>query len=99
MSRRRCSLSGVLRRPDQGPQHEWAGGEEEQGRDEKRHDAPTGVGTRETTGWIAARGAPALPRSTPMMMIAPPAQIQLTRGLMKTRKDADPSPFVPDSTT
>src|ERR1700694_5144740 len=57
------------------------------------------------TGWrrLANSGTgifcPTLPSTTPRMMIAPPAQIQLTSGFTNTRNEADPSPFVPASTT
>src|SRR5260370_42378185 len=99
MWRRRRSCGAVFRCLEQRPEHERAGREQEECRYEQGHDAPTGLGICDVTGTKAVRRAPALPRTTPRMMIAPPTQLQLTSGWTKTRNEAEPSPGVPDSTT
>src|SRR5260370_24526931 len=98
MWRRRRSCGAVFRCLEQRPEHERAGCEQEQRRYEQGHDAPTGLGSCDATGTKAVRRAPAMPRTTPTMMIAPPTHIQLTSGLTNTRNEAEPSPWVPAST-
>lgn len=44
----------------------------------------TGTATLRRTGAVTAVLAPTLPSTTPKMMIAPPAQIQVTSGLTNT---------------
>src|SRR3982074_1955053 len=86
LSRRRCSFGGVRRlvwSSDQWPQDERACGEQQKGRDEQRHDAPTGLGTLAATGATTTRRSPALPRSTPRMTIPPPPPIEPTGGVTK----------------
>src|SRR6202049_2226861 len=63
------------------------------------HYAGTAVRLRAATGSSAGLLSRRLPSSTPRMMIAPPAQIQLTSGLMKIRNEADQSEAVPVRTT
>src|SRR5258708_8591967 len=59
----------------------------------------TDAATRRLTASTAGARSPRLPSTTPKMMIAPPAQLQLTSGLTKTRNAAHPSGLEPPSPT
>src|SRR5260370_36911286 len=77
----------------EGADDERARDEQQQRRDDQRHEATTAG--RVTTATVSGRRAPRLPSATPSSSRAPPAQIQLTRGLIRIRNDAEPPALDP----
>src|SRR2546428_638571 len=74
--------------------------EQEQSRDDYRHRyAGRVTGIRRLANSMAALLSPTLPSRTPRMITAPPAQMKITSGFTNTRNVAEPSGFVPASTT
>src|SRR5260370_37388124 len=81
----------------EGADDERARDEQQQRRDDQRHEATTAG--RVTTATVSGRRAPRLPSATPSSSRAPPAQIQLTSGLIRIRNDAGPSGLEPTRIT